>query len=132
MDWVLISFYAFATVAVVAAGAVISVRNPVHAVLCLILTFFSVACTWLLVGADTSERQKTLRRFGLATVWGTLLTALCVWVLGAAYARRTARRVREYATTCQTIMRGDLTQRLRVDGSRDEFDASRGVLPPCS
>ena len=52
MDWVLISFYAFATVAVIAAGAVISVRNPVHAVLCLILTFFSVACTWLLVGAE--------------------------------------------------------------------------------
>src|SRR5690606_31125264 len=33
-------------------GAVISVRNPVYAVLCLILTFFSVACTWLLVGAE--------------------------------------------------------------------------------
>ena len=30
----------------------ISVRNPVHAVLCLILTFFSVACIWLLVGAE--------------------------------------------------------------------------------
>jgi signal transduction histidine kinase len=78
---------------------------------------------WLLVGADTSERQRVLRRFGLATLWGTLLTALCVWVLGAAYARRTARRVRDYATTCETIMHGDLTQRLRVDGSRDEFDA---------
>jgi signal transduction histidine kinase len=78
---------------------------------------------WLLVGADTSERQRVLRRFGLATLWGTLLTALSVWVLGAAYARRTARRVRDYATTCQTIMHGDLTQRLRVDGSRDEFDA---------
>ncbi|MBD9480001.1 NADH-quinone oxidoreductase subunit J [Pseudoxanthomonas sp. PXM02] len=52
MDWVLISFYTFATVAVIAAGAVISVRNPVHAVLCLILTFFSVACIWLLVGAE--------------------------------------------------------------------------------
>jgi signal transduction histidine kinase len=78
---------------------------------------------WLLVGADTSERQRVLRRFGLATLWGTLLTAVCVWTLGAAYARRTARRVREYATTCETIMQGDLTQRLRVDGSRDEFDA---------
>jgi NADH-quinone oxidoreductase subunit J len=52
MDWVLISFYAFAGIAVASAGAVISVRNPVHAVLCLILTFFSVACTWLLVGAE--------------------------------------------------------------------------------
>ena len=52
MDLLLLSFYVFATIAVVAAGAVISVRNPVHAVLCLILTFFSVACIWLLVGAE--------------------------------------------------------------------------------
>ena len=36
----------------VSAGAVISVRNPVHAVLCLVLTFFSIACVWLLVGAE--------------------------------------------------------------------------------
>jgi len=78
---------------------------------------------WLLVGADTSERNTVLRRFGLATFWGVGLTALCIWLLGAAYARRNARRVREYATTCETIMQGDLTQRLRVDGSRDEFDA---------
>jgi signal transduction histidine kinase len=83
---------------------------------------------WLLVGADTSERQKVLRRFGLATIWGIALTALAVWLLGAAYARRTARRVRDYATTCETIVRGDLTQRLRVDGSRDEFDALAGAV----
>jgi NADH-quinone oxidoreductase subunit J len=52
MDLLLASFYAFAAVAVIAAGGVISVRNPVHAVLCLILTFFSIACIWLLVGAE--------------------------------------------------------------------------------
>ena len=52
MDWIKILFYAFAATAVVSAGAVISVRNPVNAVLCLILTFFSVACIWLLVGAE--------------------------------------------------------------------------------
>jgi NADH-quinone oxidoreductase subunit J len=45
-------FMAFATVAVVSAGAVISVRNPVHAALFLVLTFFSVACTWILAGAE--------------------------------------------------------------------------------
>lgn len=78
---------------------------------------------WLLVGADTSERQRVLRSFGLATLWGIALTALCVWLVGAAYARRTARRVRDYATTCDTIIKGDLTQRLRVAGSHDEFDA---------
>jgi NADH-quinone oxidoreductase subunit J len=52
MDWVLISFYIFAITAALSGIAVISVRNPVHAVLFLILTFFSVACTWLLVGAE--------------------------------------------------------------------------------
>ncbi|AXI82733.1 NADH-quinone oxidoreductase subunit J [Xylella taiwanensis] len=52
MDWVNIAFYIFSAVAVAAAGAVISVRHPVYAVLCLILTFFSMACIWLLVGAE--------------------------------------------------------------------------------
>ncbi len=52
IDSVLFSFYVFSAVAVIAAGGVITVRNPVHAVLCLILTFFSVACIWLLVGAE--------------------------------------------------------------------------------
>lgn len=52
MDWVNIVFWIFAIAATVSAGSVISVRNPVYAVLCLILTFFSVACIWLLVGAE--------------------------------------------------------------------------------
>ena len=52
MDWVNIFFWVFSIVAGISAAAVISVRNPVYAVLCLILTFFSVACIWILVGAE--------------------------------------------------------------------------------
>lgn len=52
MDWVKIAFYFFSITAVASAAAVVSVRNTVYAVLCLILTFFSVACVWLLVGAE--------------------------------------------------------------------------------
>ena len=52
MDWVNILFWIFAVIAGASALAVISVRNPVYSVLFLILTFFSVACTWLLVGAE--------------------------------------------------------------------------------
>jgi NADH-quinone oxidoreductase subunit J len=48
----LFSFYAFAAVAVLSAVAVIGVRNPVHAALWLVLTFFTVACTWILAGAE--------------------------------------------------------------------------------
>lgn len=52
MDYVLLAFYLFAGIAVAAAGAVILARNPVHAVLSLVLTFFAVACTWILAGAE--------------------------------------------------------------------------------
>lgn len=52
MDWVNICFWFFSIIAGISAAAVVSVRNPVYAVLCLILTFFSIACVWLLVGAE--------------------------------------------------------------------------------
>ena len=52
MDFAQIAFLLFAATAVIAAAAVISLRNPVHAVLCLVLTFFSVACTWIVAGAE--------------------------------------------------------------------------------
>ena len=47
-----IAFYALAAVAVGAALAVISARNPVHSVLFLILTFFSTAGLFVLLGAE--------------------------------------------------------------------------------
>lgn len=48
----LVCFYAFAAVTVVAALGVITLRNSVHAVLSLVLTFFSTACIWLLAEAE--------------------------------------------------------------------------------
>jgi NADH-quinone oxidoreductase subunit J len=48
----LICFYAFAAVIVGAALATITVRNPVHAVLCLVLAFVSSAATWILIEAE--------------------------------------------------------------------------------
>ena len=52
MDFTTIAFYVFAAMAVISALMVISLRNPVHSVLSLILTFFSVACIWLIAGAE--------------------------------------------------------------------------------
>jgi NADH-quinone oxidoreductase subunit J len=45
-------FYFFATVLVAAALGVILVRNPVHAVMLLILTFFQSAVLWLMAEAE--------------------------------------------------------------------------------
>jgi NADH-quinone oxidoreductase subunit J len=45
-------FYVFAAVTVLSALLVITARNPVHSVLFLILTFFSTAALFLLIGAE--------------------------------------------------------------------------------
>ncbi len=52
MSYELAAFWIFATVTVLAALGVILARNPVHAVLSLVLTFFSAACLWLLLQAE--------------------------------------------------------------------------------
>ena len=45
-------FYVFSIVMVLAAGAVITVRNPIYAALFLVLTFFSAAAIWMLLEAE--------------------------------------------------------------------------------
>lgn len=45
-------FFVFAAITVVSAGLVITVRNPVHAALWLVLTFFTSACIWMLLKAE--------------------------------------------------------------------------------
>ncbi|MBF0139065.1 MAG: NADH-quinone oxidoreductase subunit J [Magnetococcales bacterium] len=47
-----IIFYLFATLAVLAALGVVGSRNPVHSVLFLVLTFFSTAGLFVLIGAE--------------------------------------------------------------------------------
>ena len=45
-------FYAFSLVMIFAAVAVVTVRNPIYAVLFLVLAFFSAAAIWLLLEAE--------------------------------------------------------------------------------
>ena len=51
-DFQTLAFLTFAAVAAAAGLAAITARNGVHAVLWLVLTFFSVACTWIVGGAE--------------------------------------------------------------------------------
>jgi NADH-quinone oxidoreductase subunit J len=52
MDFERIIFYSFAAILIYAAARVISVRNPVHAALHLVLAFFTSAGLWLLLEAE--------------------------------------------------------------------------------
>jgi NADH-quinone oxidoreductase subunit J len=47
-----IIFYAFAIMTVTAATAVVTVRNPIHAALFLVLTFFTSAVIWITLEAE--------------------------------------------------------------------------------
>ena len=47
-----IIFLALATMLVIAAGAVVTLRNPVHAAMSLVLTFFTSAMLWILLRAE--------------------------------------------------------------------------------
>lgn len=48
----LVIFYLFAALTVIPAAAMITVRNPVHSALFLVLTFFGAAGLWLLAQAE--------------------------------------------------------------------------------
>jgi len=52
MDFTTILFYVFAAIMVFAATRVITARNPVHAALFLVLTFFNAAGIWMLLKAE--------------------------------------------------------------------------------
>ena len=52
MDFERVIFYTFAAILVFAAARVITVRNPVHAALHLVLAFFTCAGLWLLLEAE--------------------------------------------------------------------------------
>src|SRR5260221_7015735 len=48
----LAAFWIFAAILVIAASCVITVRNPVHAALFLVLAFFTAAALWMLLRAE--------------------------------------------------------------------------------
>jgi NADH-quinone oxidoreductase subunit J len=52
MDSIPVLFAVFSAVLLVSALRVVTARNPVHAVLYLVLCFFSAACLWLLLQAE--------------------------------------------------------------------------------
>src|SRR5258707_8232569 len=52
MEFKTVLFYAFAAILVLAALRVITARNPVHAALFLVLSFFSAAAIWMLLKAE--------------------------------------------------------------------------------
>jgi signal transduction histidine kinase len=83
---------------------------------------------WLLVGTDISESERSLRRFGFATIWGVALITALIGLLGWWYSRQTAQRVRDISATCDSIVHSDLSRRLEVGRRSDEFEQLSNIV----
>ena len=97
------------------AGGVVS--HPVRA-----QVFLLPGGRRLLVGTDILERHRLASRLRTAMFWGAGSSVLLATLFGLSYSRRIRRRVRAFASTCESIMAGDLSRRLPVEKSHDEFD----------
>ncbi|MEP9379759.1 ATP-binding protein [Aquabacter sp. CN5-332] len=76
----------------------------------------------LLVGRDVEERD-TVRQMVVRPAQGALLLILVLGVVGGFFVtRRVLKRIDSMTATSETIMAGDLSGRLAVDGTDDEFD----------
>jgi signal transduction histidine kinase len=76
----------------------------------------------LIVGRDIEDRRELARLIRSAMLWG--LGVMALFGLGGGYwvSRKLLARIDAVAATTRTIMNGDLTGRLPVNGSGDELD----------
>lgn len=76
----------------------------------------------LLVGRDVEERD-TVRQMVVRPAQGALLMILVLGLIGGFFVtRRVLKRIDAMTATSEVIMAGDLSGRLAVDGTDDEFD----------
>jgi signal transduction histidine kinase len=76
----------------------------------------------ILVGRDLDERERMFHIVALAGRWSVAIVIVLGIVGGLWVSRRVLKRVDAMTGTAQTIMAGDLSGRLSVIGSGDEFD----------
>jgi signal transduction histidine kinase len=76
----------------------------------------------LIVGRDIEDRRELARTIRSAMLWG--LGVMALFGIGGGYwvSRKLLTRIDAVAATTRTIMDGDLSRRLPVNGSGDELD----------
>ena len=82
----------------------------------------------LIIGRDVGEREEfkqIISGFILIMVISLVILGFLSWFL---VGRRVLRRIDRMSATSQTIVAGNLSERLAIDGSGDEFDRLAGNL----
>ena len=76
----------------------------------------------LLVGRDIGEREQFRQIIGSALIWALALMIGLALLSYIFVSRRVLKRIDSLSATSRSIMTGDLSGRLEVTGSGDEFD----------
>ncbi len=82
----------------------------------------------LLVGRDLEERERVYDIVINAGRWSAAMVVILGLIGGFFVSRRVLKRVDAMTETTQSIMQGDLTERLMVAGTGDELDRLAGNL----
>jgi signal transduction histidine kinase len=82
----------------------------------------------LLVGRDIGERDQFRQIVSRALVWALVLMIGLALLSYIFVSRRVLKRIDSLSATSRHIMLGDLSGRLEVTGSGDEFDRLAGAL----
>ncbi len=82
----------------------------------------------LLVGRDLEERERLFDIVSNAGRWSVAIVVVLGLAGGFFVTRRVLKRVDAMTETTQTIMHGDLAERLPIDGTGDELDRLAGNL----
>jgi signal transduction histidine kinase len=82
----------------------------------------------LLVGRDLTLRTRFGSVFLLANVIAVVAVALLAVAAGYSFSRRVTRRIEAAATVCESIVAGNLSQRLPVTRANDELDILSGEV----
>ena len=97
-------FWALGALLLAAAAATVTVPHPVHAALCLILSFFTAAMLWMLLEAEFLSILLVLVYIGAVL----LLFLFVVMMLGRRAARRPPARFRLAALAVGGVMAAEL------------------------
>ena len=82
----------------------------------------------LLVGRDLHELERTQQLIVRTLVWGLAITLILGLFGGSMMARSMVRRIEAINQTSREIMSGDLSRRIPMDRSGDDFDELAGNL----
>ena len=120
-------FYLFSAVLLLAALGVVFCRNPVHSIMCLVLTFFQSSVLWMLIEAEFLAIVLVLVYVGAVMV--LFLFVVMMLDVNLEIARRGLVRYAPLAAIIAVLMAAQLIQVIWLKGQESGLDGAFTPYP---